>query len=175
MKEGKLKGYLEVATNIAVLLVALLILGKVAWTYLGEKPSPSPHLQAGIRKGGPFSLIPRVDYAKRPQTLVIAMSSTCERCNESVPFFKQILQANAENGDKTQIVAVFPENAEEVGRYISEQRISLDAVPGVDYRALNLPGTPTAVLVSSEGTLINFWIGKSSNAAEKEILESINR
>lgn len=175
MEEGKLKGYLEVATNIAVLVVALLILGRVAWTYLGETSSPAPNLQAGIRNGGSFPLIPRVDYTIRPQTLIIALSSACEDCSESIPFFKQILQANAENGYKTQIVAVFPESTEEVGRYISEQRISLDAVPGVDYRALNLAGTPTAVLVNREGTILNFWTGKPSNVAEKEILQFINR
>ena len=102
------------------------------------------------------------------------MSSACERCNESVPFIQQVLRANTEKGDKTQIVAIFPENAEQVARYISDQRISLNAVPGIDIKAINLPGTPTAVLVSSEGTIINFWIGKPSTAAEEEILKYIN-
>jgi hypothetical protein len=171
MKDQKLKSYLDVASNVAVLLVALVILGNFAWVYLAGKPVPG--LQSGLRKGESFSLIPGIDYSKNSQTLVIAMSSKCEYCNESISFFKQLLDANLENSNATRIVAVFPETAEEVWRYISEQQLNVNTIPGINFKALDLPGPPSAVLISNEGKVLNFWIGKPSKDAEKEMLDSI--
>ncbi len=170
MKQS-LKSYLEVATNFAVLLLALVVLGNFAWVHLAEKPTPG--FLSGLRKGDAFSLIPGVDYSNGSQTLIIAMSSKCERCNESIPFFKQLLEANVGRSDATRIVAVFPETAAEVWRYISEQQLGVNTIPGINLKALNLPGTPSAVLISNKGKVVNFWIGKPSKDAEKEIMDSI--
>ena len=171
MKDLKLKSYLEVGTNVAVLLVALLVLGNFAWVHFAEKPALG--IQAGLRKGDAFPIIPGVAYDKSSQTLVLAMSSKCEHCNESIPFFRQLLEANLEKSDGTRIVAVFPERPEEVWRYISEQQLSVNTIPGINFKALNLPGTPSAVLISNEGKVLNFWIGKPSKDAEKEMLDSV--
>lgn len=171
MKTPKLKAYLEISANIAVLLVALVVLGNFAWVRLVKQPVP--RAESGLRKGDTFSLLPGVDYGKSSQTLVIALSSKCEHCNESLPFFKQLLEANVEKSDSTRIVAVFPETAEEVWRYASEQQLSVNTIPGINFKALNLPGTPTAVLISNEGKILNFWIGKPSKDAEREILDSV--
>jgi len=110
MKTPKLKAYLEVITNIAVLMVALVVLGNFAWIHLAKQTAP--RVETGLRKGDAFSLLPGVDYGKSTQTLIIALSSRCEHCNESVPFFRQVLQTALENGDKTRIVDVFPDSAD---------------------------------------------------------------
>jgi hypothetical protein len=171
MKSSNFKTYLEVTTNIVVLLVALLVLGNFAWVYLAKQPALRG--EGGLKKGSTFTLIPSVDYGKSPQTLVIALSSRCDHCNESIPFFKQLLQANTGKSDPTRIVAVFPEKAEEVWSYITQQQLNVNPIPGIDYKALNLPGTPSTVLINSEGKILNFWIGKPSKDAEKEIMEAI--
>ena len=168
---SKMKAHLEVITNIAVLLVALVVLGNFAWIHLAKQPVP--RVEGGLRKGDAFSLLPGVDYSKSAQTLIIALSSRCEHCNESVPFFRQVLQATLEGGDKTRIVDVFPETADEVSRYVLEQQLGVKAIPGINFKALNLPGTPSVVLVSNEGKVLDFWIGKPSKDAEKEILDSV--
>lgn len=174
MKSSSFKSYLEVTTNIVVLLVALVVLGNFAWVHLAKQPTqPALRAEGGLKKGSAFSLIPSVDYGKNSQTLVIALSSRCDHCNESIPFFKQLLEANTGKSDSTRIVAVFPEKAEEVWSYITQQQLDVNPIPGIDYKALNLPGTPSTILIDSEGKILNFWIGKPSKDAEKEIMESI--
>ncbi|MEK6299871.1 MAG: hypothetical protein AABO41_04045 [Acidobacteriota bacterium] len=174
MKSSNVKTYLEVTTNIVVLLVALVVLGNFAWVHLAKQPKQLElRAEGGLTKGSAFSPIPTVDYGKSSQTLVIVLSSRCDHCNESIPFFKQLLEANSGKSDSTRIVAVFPEDIEEVRSYITQQQLSVDSIPGINYKALNLPGTPSTVLISSEGKILNFWIGKPSKDAEKEIMESI--
>lgn len=175
MKELRFKSYLEVATNAAVLLVALLILGRFAWLHIATQPVPN--IEGGLRKGEAFSLLPGVDYGKNSRTLIIAMSSKCEHCSESIPFFRQLLEANrvSPSSDLTRIVAIFPEAADEVSRYISEQKLNVNSIPGINYKALNLPGTPSAVLLDNEGKVLNFWIGKPTKNAEHEMLDAVTR
>jgi hypothetical protein len=173
MKSSNFKTYLEVTTNIIVLLVALVVLGNFAWVHLTKETNQPSPLGGGLRKGGAFSPIPSVDYAKSPQTLVLALSSRCDHCNESIPFFKQLIAANTGKGDSTRIVAVFPEKAEEVWAYIAQEQLNLIPIPGIDYKALNLPGTPSTILINREGKILNFWIGKPSKDVEKEIMESV--
>lgn len=174
MKSSNFKNYLEVTTNIVVLLVALVVLGNFAWVHLAkQQKQPALSAEGGLRKGSLFPLITSVDYGKSPQTLVIALSSRCDHCNESIPFFKQLFEANSGKSNSTRIVVVFPERAEEVWSYITQQQLNVNPITGIDYKALNLPGTPSTVLIGSEGKILNFWIGKPSKDAEKEIMESI--
>lgn len=174
MKSSNIKSYLEVTANIVVLLVALVVLGNFAWVYLAkQQKQPNMRIEGGLRKGSAFSLIPSVDYAKSTQTLVIALSSRCDHCNESIHFFKQLLEANTGKSDLTRIVAVFPEKLEEVLSYITQHQFDINPISGIDHKALSLPGTPSVVLINSEGKILNFWIGKPSKVAEKEIMESI--
>lgn len=175
MELQKLKTHLEVVTNIAVLLVALLVLGRFGWVYIAEQPLPK--VEAGLRKGDAFSLLPGVDYGKNSRTLIIAMSSKCEHCSESIPFFRQLFEANraSVSSDLTRIVAIFPETADEVSRYISEQQLNVNSIPGINYKALNLPGTPSAVLLDNEGKVLNFWIGKPTKNAEHEMFDAVTR
>jgi hypothetical protein len=172
MQASQFRTYLETTTNIAVLLVALALLGNIAWVHLG-KQQPALRAEGGLRKGSAFSLIPGIDYGKSSQTLVIALSSRCDHCDESIPFFKRLMEANIGRSDSTSIVAVFPEKAEEVWSYITQQELNINTIPGINYKALNIPGTPGAVLISSEGKILNFWIGTPSKDAEKEIMEAI--
>ena len=83
------------------------------------------------------------------------------------------METNAGKSEGTQVVAIFPETREEVSRYIFEQHLTVNAIPGIDYRAVNLLGTPSVVLISNEGKILNFWVGKPSRDAEKEIMDSV--
>lgn len=173
MNQVKFKSYLEMATNVAVLLVALVVLGNFVWIHFAKKPQP--HLEGGLRRGEAFPILSEVPYDKSSQTLLLALSSKCEHCSESIPFFKQLLETNAANGDSTQIIAVFPETADEVMRYVSEQQLRVQTISSINLQTLKLLGTPSAVLISSEGKILNFWIGSPSKDAEKEILGAIKR
>lgn len=125
-----------------------------------------------IRRAHAGLVIASINISK---TLIIALSSKCDHCTETVPFWKRVIETNIENKNATRIVAVFPETAVEVGRYLHEQQLGLNTIPGINYKAINLPGTPSAVLLDNEGKIVNFWIGKPSKDAEQEILDAVTR
>lgn len=172
MEHTKVKNSLELVTNIAVLLIALVVLGNFAWHYLS--PKPRLRLQSGLQKGDPFPELQSIDYSNSPQTLLIAISSRCEFCSESVPFYKQVSDAGLESSNSTRIVAVFPDPEDEARQYIQQKHLSMSFVARVNFKALNLVATPTVILVDNTGKILDFWIGKPSKEAEQQILKAIN-
>lgn len=172
MNQTKLKSYLEVATNIAVLLVALAVLSTFAWNYFGR--SPAPQLQAGFQKGQTFAQVPGVSYNSSPQTLLIAMSTRCHYCIESLPFYKQLAAAQRTSGRETHVVTIFPNQEAEVRQYVQQNKLDLETVAGVDLEALNISGTPTAVLIDGNGKIRDFWLGKLPQDKEQQIIKAVN-
>jgi hypothetical protein len=171
LNQAKLKSYLEVATNIAVLLVALAVLGTFAWNYFGR--TPAPQLQAGFQKGQTFAQVPGVSYESAPQTLLIAMSTRCHYCTESLPFYKQLVEGQRANGQATHVVAVFPNPEAEVKQYVQQNNLDLETIAGVDFGALNISGTPTAFMVDSSGKVRDFWLGKLPQDKEQQIIKAV--
>lgn len=160
------------ATNVAVLLVALAVLSTFAWNYFGR--SPTPQLQAGFQKGQTFAQVPGVSYGSSPRTLLIAMSTRCHYCAESLPFYKQLVEAQRTSGRETHVVAVFPNQEPEVRQYVQQNRLDLETVAGVDLGTLNIYGTPTAVLIDDSGKVRDFWLGKLPEDREQQIIKAVS-
>ena len=140
MPESKVKTYLEIATNIAVLAVSTLVLGLFAWSYLAQKTAPQ--IQDGLQKGKALPRLSGVDYSNSPRTLIMALSTRCGYCKESLPFYKQLVVAEHENNKTTRLLAMFPDTKDAVDQYISQNQFKVDTISEVDFRALNIAGTP---------------------------------
>lgn len=171
MNKDKLRSYLEVATNVAVLAVALVVLGVFIQSYFARKLRPE--LQGGFQKGQRLATLPAVSYDSAPRTLLIAMNTGCRYCDASVPFYKQLIAEQRDGGEATHIVAVFPNTEDDVKQYVSQRQLDIEAVAKVDFSALNLTGTPTVILLDNKGTISDFWVGKLSEDEEQQVIAAI--
>jgi thioredoxin-related protein len=171
MKAAKLKSFLEVATNVAVLLVAIAVLG----TFVANLTRKSgPQLHVGLEKGQALADIPSINYSNSPKTMLIAMSTKCHYCSESAPFYKQLVDAYHASGNQIRLVAVFPESENEVKAYIQQQQLDIETVSSVNFQSINVSGTPSLILVDSRGKIQDFWLGKLPNDVEQQVLKSIS-
>lgn len=166
MDETKLKNRLEIATNIAVLFVAVAVLSVFAWSYFSRPRMPK--LNSGLQRGVALSQIANLDYNSSPRTLLVAMSTRCHSCKESTPFYNRLVDRLREDS-ATRLVAIFPEHSEEVAKYAEQNQLKMTAIPAVDFRSLNLTSIPTILLVDNEGKVSDFWIGKLPEAGEQQV------
>lgn len=171
MGSAKLKDRLEVATNIAVLLVAAIVLATFVRAYFGSHPTPQ--IQSGFQRGQTFARVPRISYDSSPQTLLIAMSTRCHYCVESLPFYKRLAEAQRANGRTIHIVAIFPDQEAEVREYVRQNKVDLETIAGVNFGALNISGTPTAVLIDGGDRVRDFWVGKLPQDKEQQIIKAV--
>lgn len=171
MKEINFKKHLEVATNIAVLLVAVVVLITFAWKFLAG--SPKPKLQSGLQKGVAFKQLSGIPYGDSPQTLFIAMSTKCHYCDESVPFYKHLVEIQRGNST-TRLIALFPNTQSEVNQYVKDRQLDLNTIAAVDFNALNVSGTPTMILIDRNGKILDFWVGKLLEGDQLQVVKAVS-
>jgi hypothetical protein len=167
----RLKSTLEIATNIAVLLVAIAALSTLA-IILFLRPA-TPNLRPGLEKGKVFAQLPQVDYGSREETLLIVLNTNCSYCFESIPFYRKLSDAQPQGSKSLRIVALFPNGGEEVAKYLKENQLTVETVADVDLGVLGISGTPTMILVNSKGEVKNFWLGKLSDTESDEFFRSL--
>lgn len=172
MERERLKSALETYTNIAVLLVAVAALCTFTASYLVRSPSPSLHL--GLQRGAIISQIPKVDYHTSKRTLLIALSTKCPYCLESLPFYRTLVETNSHSSNDLRIVALFPEKADEVTEFTKVNGLKIEAVPEVQFAPLSISGTPSIILVNNAGGIDDFWIGKLGSSEAKQLMRSIS-
>lgn len=169
-----LRSRLEVATNVAVLLVGAAVLFTFGWNF-NRSRHPTTRLRPGLQKGSTLCTPAGLNYGDASETLLVAISTHCEHCAGSVPFYNQLAEPQGSAGRALRVVAVFPEGEDEVRDYAARTQLRLDAVAAADFSALNLSMTPTLILVDRGGNVLDFWDGQLSADAEQQVLRRVDR
>lgn len=162
---------IEVLSNIAIIGVAIA-LGAIAidryFYSASAKPSDSSQtkIEAGMKM--PASSI---DWSKSERTLVMALSTTCRYCTDSVPFYQKLSEQKAGRSD-VRMVAVMPQNLDEARQYLGENKVTVDDVVSGDAVASLVRGTPTLILVDKGGSVVESWSGKLPIEKETAVLNA---
>ena len=157
---------IELVANLAIIVVALMLGVVLAKTY--RRPSADQMTATAIRPGTKLSL-PDVDWKANGRTLVMALSTRCHFCSESAPFYERLSQERSETAN-LHLVAVFPQTVAEGQRYLNEVGVKVDQVKQLNLDSIAVNGTPTLILVNSEGIVADSWRGQLRSEKESEVL-----
>ncbi len=127
---------------------------------------------------GPGDLVPSIadySYQSATATLVLAVRSTCPYCTESMPFYRQLADSVRGTGGKVKLLAVSTEPATTVVDYFKAHAVDIEVVRTVPEGQLVIPGTPTLLLVDSEGRVRDRWVGMQPREQEEVILAAITK
>jgi thioredoxin-related protein len=162
---------IELAANIAIIIVAILLSLVVIKKYLIATPIDAFDSVASVSQLTSFTKIsiPGVNWQQNKQTLVLALSNTCHFCTESGPFYQRITKSRG----GTRLVAVVPQTESEGKRYLETLGVSVDDIKQTSLDSIRVRGTPTLLLVNSEGVVINTWIGKLPAQGEEDVLSKL--
>lgn len=174
MERERWAKYIEISSNVAVLVVAMALLGAIVSTRWWPSPEHAK-FENGLQKGQVLGRLPSIDYGAAPQTLVSVLSTKCNYCKESLPFYKQLYGEQQTAGHVTRMVAVFPDPKSEVEQYKAQNQLSVESVSALNYSTINITGTPTLILVDSSGRVLDFWVGKLSKEEEQHVIEAVAR
>jgi len=174
MERERWTKYLEVSSNVAVLVVAMALLGAIVSTRWWPRPG-NAKFEDGLQRGQVLGRLPSIDYGAAPQTLVLVLSTKCSYCQESLPFYKRLLGERQTGGQRMRMVAVFPNPKTEVDQYKHQNQLEIESVTALNYGILNVTGTPTLILVDSTGRVLDFWVGTLSKDDEQQVIEAVTR
>lgn len=173
-----LKGFsknIEVVANLGIILVACLLATVLLKNYLfknqDRQASQQPLLQSQLKLPGADLSSLDVDWKQSKQTLVMAISNTCHFCTESAPFYKRLV----ENKHGARLIAVLPQSVEEGTHYLGNLGVAVDEIKQVSLSTIDVRGTPTLILVNSDGVVVNSWVGKLAPQDESLVLASLGK
>lgn len=161
---------IELLANIAIIAVALLLGAVLVNRYL-LSDSKQPNIVESSRKIKPGTVLSLagVEWGKSQRTLLMALSTTCRYCTESAPFYQKLVNERARYPN-ARVVAVFPQVIEEAQKYLDEHGVKVDEVRQAAPAEIGVSGTPTLILVSPTGVVVESWVGKLPSAKEVEVL-----
>jgi thioredoxin-related protein len=172
------KSTLDTVANIAIILVCAIAAVVLVRTHF----FPPQQQAGGPEKGEQFDQLKAVVPAGSNRALVVAVSPGCHFCNDSIPFYKNLIdQRNQKNSDVKFIAAVpASEKPEEAQQLVAEETQKFaaggaqpDGMVNVDFAAIKVPGTPTLMLVDNTGKVLDVWVGKLDPKREKEVLKRL--
>jgi hypothetical protein len=168
MRVHPTRANLDTIVNVAILItcgVILLTIARLTGSSTPKSAAPPPIPKAGERA----EQLPGVDYRQSEKTLVLYLRSTCSFCTSSMPFYRRMKNAITAT-DSTLLVAVGSEPSSVLQAYLDDHSLVVDKF--ISYRGLPLP-TPTALLISRNGTIEDVWVGLQDEDGERRMLDSI--
>jgi thiol-disulfide isomerase/thioredoxin len=159
---------LDILTNIAIVIVALIASAVLVKNYLLSKPEQGVPLQIAV--GEKLSLTD-VDWKGNRNTLVLALTPGCDSCSESAPFYRRL---SAELPvQRVHLTAVLPASVEESREYLRSLKVEIGDVRQGSFQSLKVEGTPTLILVDEEGVVRNVWLGRFPPDKEQQVIDII--
>jgi thioredoxin-related protein len=165
------KSTLDTAANIAIIVVcAIAAVVLIRNQFFPPRP---PGMPPQVEKGEQFEQLKAVLPAGASKTLVVAVSPTCHFCNESLPFYKKLVDQRNQKASPVKFIAAVPtpQVKDEEAKKFADAGVQPDGVVPIDFSAIKVPGTPTLLLVDNNGKVLDVWVGKQDAKGEKEILE----
>ena len=182
--KNKLSRAVELATNISIMIVALIGATVLVKNYLLHAPAPaavgppaaartagSRELPAGPAEGTKVT-VPGVSWEEGDQTIVLALSDHCKYCTESAPFYQKLTRELAERKN-VRLVAVFPQEASAGQKYLAGLGVPITEVRQASLDSVGVRGTPTLLIVDKSGAVKQSWVGRLSPEREAEVLNRI--
>lgn len=167
----KLKNVLDVTTNVAVVVFAVVAIGVLAKNHLAPRAAAT---QGGVRKGSTFPEIAGADYRQARRTLVLALNVDCRYCTRSIHFYNRLAEARREHAGQFSLVAAFINKDEDrVKSYVEEKQLAVQMTAGVDLDKLGITTTPTIVLLNEGGKVLDSWRGALQADGEREVFEAL--
>lgn len=174
MNRTQFRHALESVTNASVLLACVVVIVVLVRGPFSLRLRSSRAIPEELLEGEAFPKRSELHLDTTRGTLVLALSTTCRFCAESVPFYQHLLQS-ANNTLALPIRAVFPNSESDVNDFAKKVGANLYAASAQDFRSLHISGTPTIVLIDSSGKVRRIWKGVLSKDQENEILEVVRR
>jgi thioredoxin-related protein len=162
---GRIRRSVEIAANVAIILVAIFIVGNfVSSRFRPKQTLTSPPVGSTVSLSG-------VDWEKNGTTLLMVLQEGCRYCDESAPFYRRL--HDQRSGQQPRMVAVIPGEKAETVRYLSDHGVLADDVINTSLDKIKVTATPTLLLVDQSGQVKGSWVGKLDENREKEVTQQV--
>ena len=157
------KGALDVATSLALLCAAIVIIRFVL------NAQPRRQSVESYRVGDSFTAIPIDQKNKTLRTLIIFIGRQCPSCADSMPFYHKLQAAPT----RPRLVVVSYDDDVTASSYVRENGFVPDEIHTLRPGLMRNHPMPTLMLLDSDGLIRHLWPGRLTPALEEDVLDAL--
>ena len=133
--------------------------------------APPAPFEAGTR----LALHPKLAAGEARAAAVIALSSNCQYCTASMPFYRRLSELPAAKDGRLKLGVVGIQPEVELREYMAGHGLAVLTV--VDLRESGVPvqATPTLLLINAEGAVTQSYAGRLRPEQEDAVVKEITR
>jgi hypothetical protein len=161
---------LEAVANAVFVVAALFLLALLTRNFAGQLGVRGPVV---VRPNDILTEPPGYSWSAHDRTVVLVLKARCEYCEASVPFYRRLVALDSAEALSGSLLAVFPDPADTVRTVLREEGLAIDYRAGVSLAPWKVTGTPTLLVVSSSGRVLQVWRGRLSREEEELVVETI--
>ncbi|HKS42668.1 MAG TPA: hypothetical protein VJX74_18800 [Blastocatellia bacterium] len=160
---------IEMLANVAIVIVTLMLGSVLVKQYFFAAPNKA--IVKEVAAGTKISL-PDVDWGKNHQTMLLILAQGCHYCADSAPFYQKLLRETEQKG-QIKLMAVFPQGSSDGTKYLNDLGVPIKEVKMASLDAIGITGTPSLILVNSEGVVTDVWLGQLPPDKQAEVLSRL--
>jgi hypothetical protein len=163
---------LETVTHVFLIGVCCLAGGLLIEQRFFSQPAddsaPAPSLV------GREIRLPGADWHAAPFSVLLQISTTCDFCNRSMPFYKRLTATRQAQAAKVPVIVASLDAVDVMRKHLEDQQVTVDKVL---HSRVNFfgTGTPTVYIVDSKGLVKRAFIGELDSSGQQELLSIIER
>ena len=170
---------LEKFSNVVFIVMCLVVTAvgvqRFTGAGAGAAPAPRPPAAPPFAAGTKLALHPSLTTGSSRASIVVALSTTCQFCTASMPFYRRLAdQAAASDGRiKVGVVGLQPEV--QIREYMAGNGLAVRTV--IDLREAGVPvqATPTLLIVNGAGEVTRSWAGRLRPDEEEAVMSELKR
>jgi hypothetical protein len=113
------------------------------------------------------------NWSNHSLNVVIAMTTTCSFCADSLPFYQRLSQAVIDGGPGISLLVVSPEPTEVMSSFLKTNKVKISNVLQASFPSIGVIGTPTVIALDSGGTVKRVFRGLLDNSRQDEVLSLV--
>jgi len=118
--------------------------------------------------------LPGAEWQSAPVSVLLQISSTCHYCNESMPFYRQLMAARSAASAKVPVIVASADAVAVMQKHLEDQQVSVDKVLHSRLEGFDTV-TPTVYIVDSKGMVKRVFVGELDSSGQKELLSIVQR
>ena len=130
---------------------------------------------APLPPGAKLALHERLRPAGARGAVVLALSTNCQYCTASMPFYHRLQALDAVKTGNLRLSVISLQPEPQMREYLASHSVTIDRIVRFPDSGMTIRGTPTLVLVNAEGEVVNSWAGQLRPDEEAEFLQALNR
>lgn len=170
---GAMSAYrkLEGLANVAIISVSLLLGWVLVTRFLSPGPSPPRPGRANPLQAGKRMNLAGVNWLANKRTLILFLRKDCQFCTQGEFFYQRLVAAAMKN--RVSLIALLPDELTAAKAYLRTLGLEIQDVRQANLKELDIPVTPTVLLVNDSGAVEHAWVGKLPPDKEAEVLRTI--